>query len=228
MSSDTAVLMGLALGAGLLIVLWPHEGGAPIDGEYAGADAGDPLAWLPELSLGGLTEQAETVIDSIFSTGPKAGEYGAMSGEANVNAFLLMIRTAEGTSGPLGYRTMFGGGTFESYAAHPNVKVTRTFNNGKRVTSTAAGAYQFLIGTWNDCKRQLGLTDFSPASQDAAAVYLLKRRGALADVRAGRFDAAIRKTAREWASLPGSPYGQPTITMARAEDLFEQHGGTFA
>jgi muramidase (phage lysozyme) len=59
-------------------------------------------------------------------------------------------------------------------------------------TSTAAGAFQFLSRTWDECAKALGLTDFSPASQDLAAVFLIDRRKALDDVLAGRFDEAVR------------------------------------
>ncbi|WP_081636277.1 glycoside hydrolase family 104 protein [Pandoraea sp. SD6-2] len=140
--------------------------------------------------------------------------------DPNVQAFLTLIRTGEGTLGPNGYSTLFGGGTFNSFADHPNIRVTRG-----SLTSTAAGAYQILYGTWLEMQAAYGLTDFSPASQDIAAVGLIKRRGALADVIAGRFDAAITKCNKEWASLPGSPYGQPTLTLARAHDVLASAGG---
>ena len=58
-----------------------------------------------------------------------------------------------------------------------------------------------------------------------AAVALIKRRGALADVIAGRFDSAIAKCNKEWASLPGSPYGQPTLTLDRAHAVLAMAGG---
>ncbi|WP_321860730.1 glycoside hydrolase family 104 protein [Burkholderia cenocepacia] len=141
--------------------------------------------------------------------------------DSNVQAFLTMIRTGEGTTGPNGYRTLFGGSLFNSFTDHPNIAVTRG-----SLTSTAAGAYQILYRTWLEAKAALGLTDFSPASQDAAAVWLIKRRGALADVQAGRFDAAIRKCNKEWASLPGSPYGQPTLTLASAHSVLLTAGGS--
>ncbi|WP_191240013.1 glycoside hydrolase family 24 protein [Pandoraea pnomenusa] len=140
--------------------------------------------------------------------------------DPNAQAFLTLIRTGEGTLGDVGYRTLFGGGTFNSFADHPNIRVTRG-----SLTSTAAGAYQILYGTWLEMKAAYDLPDFSPASQDIAAIGLIKRRGALADVLAGRFDAAIAKCNKEWASLPGSPYGQPTLTLARAHDVLANAGG---
>ncbi|CAG4928255.1 glycoside hydrolase family 24 protein [Paraburkholderia saeva] len=141
--------------------------------------------------------------------------------DPNVQAFLTLIRTGEGTTGPNGYRTLYGGGLFTSYADHPPGTVTAS-----GITSSAAGAYQILAGTWAEIKLAYSLPDFSPASQDIAAVALIKRRGALADVEAGRFDAAIAKCAKEWASLPGSPYGQPTLTLDRAHQVLADAGGT--
>ncbi len=146
---------------------------------------------------------------------------------ANLRAFLALIRYCEGTGGPDGYRTLFGGGLFDSFADHPRRLVQRELG-GKRITSSAAGAYQFLAHTWDECARALNLPDFSPASQDAAAVYLIERRGALGDVEAGRLDAAIAKCAREWASLPGSPYGQPTKTIEECRRVYVAAGGLLA
>lgn len=145
----------------------------------------------------------------------------------NLRAFLQVIRAGEGTAGADGYRTVFGGGKFAGYADHPRQAITRKLG-GRSITSTAAGAYQFLSGTWDECARALGLPDFGPESQDAAAAYLIRRRGALGDVYAGRFDAAVRKCAKEWASLPGSPYGQPTRTIEQASATYAAAGGVFA
>lgn len=139
----------------------------------------------------------------------------------NVRAFLTMLRLGEGTKGPDGYRTMFGGELFENnYADHPRRPVRRG-----TLVSTAAGAYQFLERTWDALVKQYGFADFSPANQDLGGVALIAGRGALADVIAGRFDVAVAKCAKEWASLPGSPYGQPTVTLARALEEYEACGG---
>ena len=119
------------------------------------------------------------------------------------------------------YRTMFGGEKFDAPPwEHPRRKITR---NG--ITSTAAGGPQFLAGTWDDMVRAYGFEDFSPGCQEEAAVGLYVRRGALDDIIAGRFEEAIRKCAKEWASLPGSPYGQPTLTMEAARDRYLERGG---
>lgn len=156
-----------------------------------------------------------------------ASRLATLTLEPNVAAFLAMIRAAEGTAGPNGYRTLFGGELFDHYADHPRRRVRKPLGS-QLITSTAAGAYQFLERTWDDVAATLELTDFSPAAQDVAAVYLIRRRGALADVRAGRFEAAVQKCALEWASLPGSPYGQPVKTLDQVRRVYAAAGGTFA
>lgn len=136
----------------------------------------------------------------------------------NVIAFLRVIRAGETSQDDDAYRMLYGGELIADLSDHPRKRITKKLG-GKSITSTAAGAYQFLSRTWDECKKALEITDFSPRSQDIAAVYLINRRGALDDVIDGRLDAAVRKCAREWASLPGSPYGQPTKTMQQALSL---------
>jgi muramidase (phage lysozyme) len=144
--------------------------------------------------------------------------------DANMQAFLKVIRNGEGTAGQDGYRTLFGGELFDSYARHPDRRITRTLG-GRPITSTAAGAYQFLSRTWAGLVSQFGFEDFSPGCQDEGAVALIAGRRALQDILDGDFAAAIEKCAREWASLPGSPYGQPTMSLDLARALYLQHGG---
>ncbi|MCX5545692.1 glycoside hydrolase family 104 protein [Paraburkholderia sp. CNPSo 3076] len=139
---------------------------------------------------------------------------------SNVQAFLRMVRVGEGTSGANGYTTLFGGGQFSDMSKHPDVRVP--FGS---TYSTAAGAYQINYPTWLDIQAALSLPDFSAASQDIAACWLIKRAGALADVENGAVDSAISKCNKVWASLPGAPYGQPTRTLAQAETDFASYGG---
>lgn len=143
----------------------------------------------------------------------------------NLKAFMMVIRTGEGTAGPNGYRTLVGGTLFDSYADHPRKRVwIPRINN----YSTAAGAFQILGFVWDEVARPLGLTDFSPASQDAACVALIKRRGAYNDVLAGRFDVAVNKCRREWASLPGAGYGQREESLANLRAVYVKNGGVLA
>lgn len=179
----------------------------------------------------GMAEAADGAAAWVAGAAGTIGDYlGATDldlSNANLQAFLRMIRYAEGTASANGYRMLFGGGLFEGYDDHPRTPVTATLG-GKRITSTAAGAYQFIARTWDDIKRAAGVSDFSPESQDRAAAALIRRRGALADVYAGRFSEAVRKCAREWASLPGSPYGQPVKTMAQVTAAYQGAGGWIA
>jgi lysozyme len=138
----------------------------------------------------------------------------------NLGAFLLMIQYSEGTIGPNAYRMMYGGGLFNDYSRHPNKAVTKY-----GITSTAAGAYQFLNKTWTGLQQELNLSDFSPASQNKGAIELIRRRGALADVLAGRFAQAIYKCRKEWASLPGAGYGQGERSMQSLASMYLKAGG---
>lgn len=139
----------------------------------------------------------------------------------NVQAFFHVIRAGETSHEDSAYSMLFGGDAFDGFADHPRKLIRKS-----GYSSTAAGAYQFLSRTWDECQKALDLPDFSPLSQDLACLFLIRRRGALDDVLAGRVREAIAKCAKEWASLPGSPYGQPTKTMSQALATFQQYGGT--
>lgn len=141
---------------------------------------------------------------------------------SNVRAFLDMIAFAEGTAGrgEDGYNILFGYGTFSDFADHPRVRVPF-----RDTYSTAAGRYQILARTWDSLSNRLGLRDFSPASQDAAAVELIRERGALADVQAGRTARAIGKVAKIWASLPGAGYNQPERKLSALLQAYASAGG---
>jgi len=138
----------------------------------------------------------------------------------NIRAFLLMIQYAEGTLGTNAYRMMYGGGLFFSFRQHPNQMITKG-----GFTSTAAGAYQFLYRTWAELQKQLQLPDFSPSSQDRAAIELIRRKGAFEDVQAGRTAAAIYKCRKVWASFPGAGYGQSERSLQSLLQAYRQFGG---
>lgn len=149
--------------------------------------------------------------------------FEAFLANPNVQAFLRAIREGESSQDDAAYTTLFGGGRFIDTSKHPNVAVTA---NG--YTSTAAGAYQFLYKTWQGLVEQYSFPDFGPHSQDCGAVALIAGRGALDDVQAGRFDEAVRKCGKEWASLPGSPYGQPTRDLSTLRKVYGRYGGVYA
>ena len=130
---------------------------------------------------------------------------------------LRMIMHAEGTKNYGGdpYRTLFGGGQFKgSFDTHPDILV-----NKDGYETTAAGPYQMITTTWNEAKDALGLPDFSPLSQDRAAIYLINRKlqqydQSLPELQAGGMTPLIMENlADTWASLPNrqgkSWYNQP-------------------
>lgn len=142
----------------------------------------------------------------------------------NVAAFLRLIRAGETNQTQDAYREMFGGVLF---AAPPWQHPHRLITVG-HVTSTAAGAYQFLAATWDWLAAQFHFEDFSPPNQDLGAIALVAERQALDDVIAGRIGDAVQKCRKEWASLPGAGYGQPERTVEQALATYRNYAGELA
>jgi muramidase (phage lysozyme) len=183
-------------------------------------DSGTPDGDDPDYEEPDLFDQAAAFIDDITEGGPMTAWE-----QKNVSAFLQTIRVSEGTSGSDGYSILVGGGHFDSFADHPRRLV---YIASIGTNSSAAGAYQILRRTWDGVAAKLSLPDFSPASQDRAAVELIRERGALADVRAGRFADAVTKCRKEWASLPGAGYGQRENSLASLQGAYVNAGGNLA
>lgn len=152
---------------------------------------------------------------------------------ANASAFLWTIRMSEGTAGSDGYAALFGytprnGKTFSSYAAHPKIFYDYRNQAGKVIKTSAAGAYQITYTTYSALCRKYGYSDFSPETQDEMALALIKERGALEDVRMGRFAMALNKLRKVWASLPDSDVDQPTRSYEYLAGAYTKAGGTIA
>lgn len=216
MRSSVAAAAGVMLGVAALMLGWRQLAPAYVGEGLAESVAPDAFG-VPDEMPESAPSVWETIVEKVLPVNVDLNN-------ANLRAFIALIREAEGTAGANGYRLLFGGSTFDSFADHPRVKVTARLG-GKPITSTAAGAYQMLARTWDEARSALSLPDFAPASQDAAAAFLIRRRGALRDVMEGRLDVALAKCNREWASLPGSPYGQPTISAEKARRIFAEAGG---
>ena len=105
---------------------------------------------------------------------------------------------------------------------HPRKLVTLN----PKLKSTGAGRYRLLSRWWDAYRKQLGLKDFSPKSQDAVALQQIKERGALLwlivviSVRQSTVAAII------WASLPGAGYGQFEHKADSLIAKFKEAGGT--
>ncbi|TAE53622.1 MAG: glycoside hydrolase family 24 [Oscillatoriales cyanobacterium] len=117
-----------------------------------------------------------------------------------VKAFLDTIASAEGTAAADGYHTQYTGTKFASFSDHPReMRCGRRY--GKKLCSDAAGRYQFLSTTWDRFAKKFGVKDFSPENQDLMAIELIRERGALEDIKAGRLEPAVRKLAYIWPSF---------------------------
>lgn len=161
--------------------------------------------------------------------------------DKNIAAMLYAIARAEDTAGqPDPYRVCFGyAHTIKSFSEHPAItgewrgeklsdKMCAGAGLGPGCVSTAAGKYQIIKRTWIGVRDKLGLPDFSPASQDRAAVELLRQRGALGPLGRGDFAGAVAAAKKEWASLPGAGYGQGERSIAWLTDRFVEAGGVLA
>ncbi|QMA41381.1 glycoside hydrolase family 104 protein [Citrobacter freundii] len=143
-------------------------------------------------------------------------------------AFLDMLAWSEGTdkkgqpTNNRGYDVIVGGSLFTDYSDHPRKLVTLN----PKLKSTAAGRYQLLSRWWDAYRKQLGLKDFSPASQDAVALQQIKERRALELIDSGDIRQAIDRCRNIWASLPGAGYGQFEHKADNLIAKFKEAGGT--
>lgn len=129
----------------------------------------------------------------------QAQQLAGLLDNPNVKKFLNLIGWAEGADYNVGY----GGRRIDSLAWHPYPQRAFSTSNGK--TTSAAGKYQFIRGTWDEDARILGLSDFSPRSQDIAALYEIQKKGALQDVINGNVTSAVLKTKNVWESFVKRP-----------------------
>ena len=112
----------------------------------------------------------------------------------------------------------------ESYLLITPITLANLSLNPK-LKSTGAGRYQLLSRWWDAYRKQLGLKDFSPKSQDAVALQQIKERGALPMIDRGDIRQAIDRCNNIWASLRGG-YGQFEHKADSLIAKFKEAGGT--
>lgn len=146
-----------------------------------------------------------------------------------VRAFLRVIRAGESTQDDDAYRLRYHPTKyptyFDGFDDHPRIFEPLPDGSGRK--SSAAGAYQITATTWDGLVAQYGFKDFTPFTQDQAAVALLYERGAIDPLLHGNFYEALAKAGPVWASLPGSSLqdGGSKMAMKRAEEVFARYGG---
>ena len=119
-------------------------------------------------------------------------------------SILNRIASGETSGSPgQGYNQLYGGHEFRSLKDHPRIPIPIP---GSSQVSTAAGRYQITAPTWDRPKSQLGLKDFSPASQDTAALALAKQTYQQKTGRDLEQDAALGQVSwpvlgKQWTSL---------------------------
>jgi muramidase (phage lysozyme) len=161
---------------------------------------GPPIAITP-----GAKDRLGRIEPTLDEAAKEEIDYDALAQDPRVRTMLDIIARAEGAD----YDTIVGSTPdkpkkFTDFSKHPMVTGLVT----KQGPSKAAGRYQFTGGTWKRYVKKLGLPDFSPASQDKAAIALLHDKGALKHVLDGKFVNAIKKTGSTWTSLPSSDIKQ--------------------
>jgi len=147
---------------------------------------------------------------------------------ANVQAFLKAIADAEGGGYDFKYGAVKGRKNdpwrFTDYSTHPGP--------GSGGVTTASGMYQVNKITWQDHgERRMGLTDFTPETQDLIAVSMLQGRGVIDKIKDGDIEAGVSQASKQWAALPegkgkAGRYNQPYVEFERFEAAYKAAGGT--
>ncbi|WP_239700901.1 glycoside hydrolase family protein [Massilia sp. 9096] len=145
----------------------------------------------------------------------------------NIYAFLKAIAEAEGGGYDFKYGAVKGKKNdpwrFTDYSTHPGPGF-----GGK---TTAAGMYQENIDTWREMGGNMGLTDFTPETQDLIAIEILRVIKAIDSIQSGDINAALSKASRRWSSLPqgkgksGYYPNQPSVSFDAFESNYKRLGG---
>lgn len=147
---------------------------------------------------------------------------------ANVQAFLKAISDAEGGGYDFKYGAIKGKRKdpwrFTDYSTHPGA--------GCDGVTTAAGMYQINEATWQDHgEGRMGLTDFTPETQDLIAVSILRGLGVIDKIKDGDLEAGLSQASKPWAALPmgqgqAGRHNQTHVTYEHFKAAYKAAGGT--
>ncbi|WP_254442110.1 paar repeat-containing protein [Duganella vulcania] len=148
--------------------------------------------------------------------------------DANVQAFLKAIADAEGGGYDFKYGAVKGKRNdpwrFTDFSTHPGP--------GSDGATTAAGMYQINKLTWQDHgEGRMGLTDFTPDTQDLIAVSILRGLGIIDKIKDGDIESGLSAASKPWAALPigrgqAGRHNQPCVTYEHFEAAYKVAGGT--
>ncbi|MCS0590358.1 paar repeat-containing protein [Massilia norwichensis] len=151
----------------------------------------------------------------------------ALLADPNVSAFLKAIAEAEGGGYDFKYGAVKGKRNdpwrFTDFSTHPGP--------GFGGRTTASGMYQITVDTWRDHGRKMGLSDFSPKTQDLLAVEMLRSIGVIDKIKEGNIAEAMGPAAKKWAALPkgpglGNQYPpQPFVKYEAFFAIYQANGG---
>lgn len=148
--------------------------------------------------------------------------------DVNIQAFLKAIAEAEGGGYDFKYGAIRGRKNdpwrFTDYSTHPGAGF-----GGK---TTAAGMYQENIETWREMGGSMGLSDFTPETQDLIAVEILRVIKVIENIKSGDISAALDKASHRWSALPqgkgkaGYYPKQPSVSFDKFQSDYQRFGGS--
>jgi muramidase (phage lysozyme) len=154
-------------------------------------------------------------------------ENEALLADPDVSAFLKAIAEAEGGGYDFKYGAVKGKRNdpwrFSDFSTHPGP--------GFGGVTTAAGMYQITIDTWHQHGGRMGLSDFSPKTQDLIAVELLRSINVIDKIKSGDIAAAVGPTSIKWAAVAMGPgqggrhTNQPFVKYDTFLATYQANGG---
>lgn len=157
----------------------------------------------------------------------RLAENEALLADPNVAAFLKAIAQAEGGGYDFKYGAVKGKRNdpwrFSDFPAHPGP--------GYGGETTAAGMYQINIATWHQHGGSMGLSDFSPKTQDLIAIEILRSINIMEKIKEGDIANAVGPASRKWAALPMGPglsgrhANQPSVKYDDFFATYQANGG---
>ena len=157
----------------------------------------------------------------------RLAENEALLADPNVAAFLKAIAQAEGGGYDFKYGAVKGKRNdpwrFSDFSTHPGP--------GYGGETTAAGMYQINIATWRQHGGNMGLSDFSPKTQDLIAIEILRSINIMEKIKEGDIANAVGPASRKWAALPMGPglsgrhANQPSVKYDDFFATYHANGG---